>query len=973
MFFVIVNALFFLIEFNIQNHQIIDEFSSSRPLHNNHITSDSTHSIQLEKVYIAQTHVLSPDNSLFQLVSGKDALLKINLSSPGSITAPQMSAFLELNGSSIQKDLAGPEIIPLYFNSNVGEVIHKFEDSYTVLIEGGWIQPGLKISIIIGDTTYNYHDLSIGAPNKIVMNMFDVHFFSYAGSNDYPSGWVEELENKWPVSSIELQRYSNLIFEELSVPPRGNFVAARVSSKQEYVDITGAPNFDGEQAAALQWVVALKKAAGIMGRTSLDYVNIYGVPSGGQACCFYGVGNGTGEGILHHELGHSFSLPHWGNNSQYPYKGDMHGILAPPAAYNGTHAGPTWAFDIDKLDFIPPTVQEYDGSNHKNGVVIGTYKMDPMQGGGFGDQDDGYMLRHFSDYSVNKMQNYIENELVLWSDSLNSYVKWNHSSKDYSLPISNNGVNYPIERNVEVVSVMAGVSSTTPQANIIYDPIGPYTSALIELYDPQKAVDRSKAAENYCPHNGCDATLRVIQNGNTNYYLLPVSIDSTLNPLSASSFTTRAINLRANDGKISEVQLLKTPDAETNGLPTNPSILAEYINVNTPPVQGEVKVFILAGQSNMSGFGTIEPTDQNITKNNGEGTLRFLTQQDSSYNHLIDTNNNWTNRNDVWVVDLNKTGPLSVGFGADGNYFGPELQFGHVLGDYYEDPVLIIKTAWGGKSLADDFRPPSSSGDTGVYYTEMINRINDVLHNLGEFVPSYAELPSKIIGFGWHQGWNDRIDNARNAEYLENCVNLINDLRADFSVPDMPFVLATTGMHGWSETHHRALSLMEAQLAVPNDERLLNSGNVFTIETRDFWRDSEYSPSEQGYHWNRNAETLFLIGNSMGLSMVDLITNPTTLENPSTQFPITYTLSQNYPNPFNPSTVISYSLSTNSTVELSIYDIMGKKVAILVNEFKNAGMYDVNFNASDLSSGIYMYQLKIDGMVVETRSMTLIK
>ena len=288
MFFVIVNALLFLIEFNIQNHQFNENvtshhsrtfsintqynngLSSSRPLHNNHITSDSTHSIKLEKVYIAQTHVLSPDNSLFQLVSGKDALLKINLSSPGSITAPQISAFLELNGSSIEKDLAGPEIIPLDFNSTVGEVIHEFDDSYTVLIEGSWIQPGLKISIKIGDTTYNYHDLSIGAPNKIVMNMFDVHFFSYAGSNDYPSGWVDELENKWPVSSIELQRYSNLIFEELSVPLRGNFVAARVSSKQEYVDITGAPNFDGEQAAAIQWVVALKKAAGINLAESID-------------------------------------------------------------------------------------------------------------------------------------------------------------------------------------------------------------------------------------------------------------------------------------------------------------------------------------------------------------------------------------------------------------------------------------------------------------------------------------------------------------------------------------------------------------------------------------------------------------------------------------------------------------------------------------------------------------------------------
>jgi hypothetical protein len=195
MFFIIINTLLFLAEFNIQNYQFNENvmshhsrtfsintqynngLSSSKTFYNNNVTVDSIHSIQLEKVYIAQTHVLSPDDSLFRLVSGKDALLKINLSSPDSVTAPTISAFLELNGSSIEKDLAGPVIIPLDFNSNVGEVIHKFEDSYTVLIEGGWIQPGLKISIIIGDTTYNYHDLSIGAPNKIVMNMFDVHFF----------------------------------------------------------------------------------------------------------------------------------------------------------------------------------------------------------------------------------------------------------------------------------------------------------------------------------------------------------------------------------------------------------------------------------------------------------------------------------------------------------------------------------------------------------------------------------------------------------------------------------------------------------------------------------------------------------------------------------------------------------------------------------------------------------------------------
>ncbi len=85
-----------------------------------------------------------------------------------------------------------------------------------------------------------------------------------------------------------------------------------------------------------------------------------------------------------------------------------------------------------------------------------------------------------------------------------------------------------------------------------------------------------------------------------------------------------------------------------------------------------------------------------------------------------------------------------------------------------------------------------------------------------------------------------------------------------------------------------------------------------------------------------------------------------------------FDLSQNYPNPFNPSTIISYSIPKQSNVSLKVYDILGKEVAELVNTEKPAGSYEVDFNAENLSSGIYFYTLKTNNSVL-TKKMMLIK
>ena len=88
--------------------------------------------------------------------------------------------------------------------------------------------------------------------------------------------------------------------------------------------------------------------------------------------------------------------------------------------------------------------------------------------------------------------------------------------------------------------------------------------------------------------------------------------------------------------------------------------------------------------------------------------------------------------------------------------------------------------------------------------------------------------------------------------------------------------------------------------------------------------------------------------------------------------PKNYSLSQNYPNPFNPSTSIQYAISSRQFVTLKVYDVLGREVMTLVDEYRNAGKYETEFNASQLSSGIYFYQLKV-GEFVSTMKMILMK
>ncbi|MEO1992589.1 MAG: sialate O-acetylesterase [Pirellulales bacterium] len=284
-----------------------------------------------------------------------------------------------------------------------------------------------------------------------------------------------------------------------------------------------------------------------------------------------------------------------------------------------------------------------------------------------------------------------------------------------------------------------------------------------------------------------------------------------------------------------------------------------------------VRVFILAGQSNMVGAGEVS-ADPN--RNQGKGSLEWLVQESDQADHyarLLDTNDQWLKRRDVKIWFFDQFGDLSPGYGGRTNTIGPELGFGWIMGDAFEQPVLLIKIAWGGKSLAEDFRPPSAGGAIGSFYSELISTSHEVLQNAGSLFPELDDHSFQLTGFGWHQGWNDRVNQTFNDEYEKNLSYFIRDVRKDLHAPLLPFVIAETGMSGPEEKHPRALSLMAAQAAVAKKKEF--KGNVAFVETKNFYRPPEVSPSRQGYHWNNNAETYFLIGEGMGKAMLSLLDN----------------------------------------------------------------------------------------------------
>jgi hypothetical protein len=316
------------------------------------------------------------------------------------------------------------------------------------------------------------------------------------------------------------------------------------------------------------------------------------------------------------------------------------------------------------------------------------------------------------------------------------------------------------------------------------------------------------------------------------------------------------------------------------GILTTAFLAATYLEAKP------LKVFILAGQSNMEGPANISTFDYIGDDPATAPLLKMMrgtdgqpkTSEGAWISYLTGAENNFT---------LN--GKLTAGYGSmwgldptkPGDKIGPEFTFGLTMDAAFEEPVLIIKAAWGGKSLHTDFRPPSAGpfvmpketqdlwdqhpqgahgipkaedrakwntekiAATGAYYRMMVDHVKQVLADPKKVVPDYDPAQGyEIAGFAWFQGFNDMVDSQvyprhekpdRYEMYSELLAHFIRDVRKDFNTPQMPFVIGVMGVGGLRDQSTSMLSFrqaMAAPTAMPEFK-----GKVVAVETAPLWSD----------------------------------------------------------------------------------------------------------------------------------------
>lgn len=324
-----------------------------------------------------------------------------------------------------------------------------------------------------------------------------------------------------------------------------------------------------------------------------------------------------------------------------------------------------------------------------------------------------------------------------------------------------------------------------------------------------------------------------------------------------------------------------------------------------------VRVFVLAGQSNMEGKAPNELFEHQAT---APATDNFFAR--------FRRDGRWVERDDVFIRFLNRHGRLTLGYGSR-DRTGVELAFGTLMGDHYDEPVLLIKAAWGGRSLVKDFRPPSAGlpsdealaaelqkaqdrvrkeneqheRDTplpmladikqayGRSYRAMLTEVRTTLNGLDQMLPELAGRRPELTGLVWLQGWNDMYGGQD--EYASNLRHLIHDVRRDLAAPGLPVVIAAMGQNGSQPAKGAMLTVQQAQLTVQDLPEF--DGSVRSVRTdvlvdkaaeqlfpewRDRFDEWKLVGGDRPYHYFGSPIWFCRMGDALGAAMLQLVEPP---------------------------------------------------------------------------------------------------
>ena len=256
------------------------------------------------------------------------------------------------------------------------------------------------------------------------------------------------------------------------------------------------------------------------------------------------------------------------------------------------------------------------------------------------------------------------------------------------------------------------------------------------------------------------------------------------------------------------------------------------------------------------------------------------------------------------IADRNKkSGKLGVGYGGGGKKLGPEFGFGLSMAQKIKGPILLIKTSWGGKSINYNFRPPSAGPyqlsdkeknggkadeikkNAGLNYRLMNESIQNVLSNLKENHPAYdADAGYEIAGFVWFQGYNDQFSDEFRDNYAGNMISFIKDVRKEYKVPQMPFVIGVLGTGRTAEkVGENAVSLGQREAAKAPEFK----GNVVLVESyKDYsnfsheifskgwpkhYHEWDTVGSDRPYHYLGSGTFFVRLGDSFANAMAELM------------------------------------------------------------------------------------------------------